>query len=221
MSELSAIAGQLMSYRTLADGSLRITVDLPETESSHFHELFPKVHLEVAVARLNPIELAAAQNAAAQAKGSFGKHAQSLRVSGFCALYDVWRACGSDDLFLQHVRTLKCAARSGVPCEGDVQAAHVWRLKDGFGKGVKGPYAAIPLCVRHHGLQHSETEDAIGGREYMEAQRYQVVVQWAWDKIKNDIGVASMADASPAAVFAWAEKRGVERLLPTAYKEAA
>lgn len=215
VSDIAAIAGQLMSYRTLADGGLRITVDLPTTESKHFHDLFPEVHCQVAVAALKPVDLAAQQ------PEDYGQYAKALRLSVFFGIPEVWKATGSDEQFLTFVRTQKCCARSGKPCEGPVQAAHVWRIADGFAKGVKGPYAAVPLCAHHHRLQHNDGEGAIGGRAYMEQQAQQMRVQWIWAEIKDDIGVASMRDAEPAKVFAWCQKKGIERYLPAAFKECA
>lgn len=217
MSDLNAIAGQLVSYRTLADGALRITVDLPETETQHFHSLFPAVHCEVAVAPMRPVQMAASQTKS----DDWGKFAQELRLSSFLGQMAVWRAAGSDAQFLAWVRTQKCVARSGKPCDGPIEAAHVWRLKDDFGKGIKGDYAAVPLCAFHHRLHHQETEDAIGGREYLEKKRYDIVTSWVWAVIKDDLFVASMADAEPAKVLAWCQKRQVERYLPECYREAA
>ncbi len=217
MNDTSVIAGQLMSYRTLADGGLRITIDLPTTESSHFHALFPEVHCEVAVARLTP----QAMEKALAPETDYGQYAKALRLSVFFTIEEVWRACGSDEQFLAFVRTQKCCARSGTPCDGPVQAAHVWRLKSGFGKGVKGPYSAVPLCAAHHRLQHNNGEDAIGGRAYMEQKAQETRVAWIWFEIKDDIGVASMRDAEPAKVYAWCQKRGIERYLPAAFKDCA
>lgn len=216
MSDVHAIAGNLVGYRTLADGALRITVDLPETETQHFHALFPVVHCEVAVAPMRPVQMAAASQTL-----DFGQQAKILRASNFCTRPEVWRAAGSDEQFLAWVRTQKCVARSGQPCDGPIQAAHVWRLKDDFGKGVKGPYAAVPLCAFHHRLHHQETEDAIGGRQYMEDKRWEVVIAWVWATIKDDLLVASMRDAEPAKVLAWCQKRGVAQYLPAEYREAA
>lgn len=214
MADTLAIAGQLMSYRTLADGGLRITIDLPTTESGHFHECFPEVHCQVAVA---PLNLATASEPAVD----YGNYAKALWLSVFFGVPEVWSATGTDEAFLAWARTQRCIARSGVPCDGPIQAAHVWRQKDGFGKGVKGPYAAVPLCAGHHRLQHQNGEDAIGGRMYMEQQRYAALREWVWAEIKDDVGVASMRDADPAKVLAWAQKRGIEQYLPAAYKEAA
>ena len=214
MTDIAAIAGMLMSYRTLADGGLRITVDLPTTESEHFHSLFKEVHCQVAVAPMLPVELATQQ------PEDYGQYAKALRLSVFFGIKEVWQAVGSDEQFLAFVRTLKCIARSG-PCDGPIQAAHVWRIADGFGKGVKGPYAAVPLCAGHHRLQHNNGEDAVGGRAYMEKMGYEVRVRWIWAEIKDDIGVASMRDADPAKVLAWCQRKGIDRYLPAAFKECA
>jgi hypothetical protein len=214
VTDIAAIAGMLMSYRTLADGGLRITVDLPTTESEHFHSLFKEVHCQVAVAPMLPVELATQQ------PEDYGQYAKALRLSVFFGIKEVWQAVGSDEQFLAFVRTLKCIARSG-PCDGPIQAAHVWRIADGFGKGVKGPYAAVPLCAGHHRLQHNNGEDAVGGRAYMEKMGYEVRVRWIWAEIKDDIGVASMRDADPAKVLAWCQRKGIDRYLPAAFKECA
>ena len=215
VSDIAAIAGQLMSYRTLADGGLRITVDLPTTESEHFHALFKEVHCQVAVAPLRAVDLAVQQ------PQDYGQYAKALRLSVFFGIPEVWKATGSDEQFLEFVRTQKCIARSGVPCDGPIQAAHVWRLKDGFGKGVKGPYAAVPLCAAHHGAQHNGGEGAIGGRAYMEQMAQECRIRWIWSEIKDDIGVASMRDAEPTKVFAWCQKKNIERHLPAAFKDVA
>lgn len=218
MSEIDAIAGMLMSYRTLADGGVRVTIDLPTTESRHFHSLFPEIHCEVAIARL-VADIANAQ--AAESPRDYGQYAKALRLSVFFGIPEVWSAVGTDEQFLAYVRTQKCIARAGVPCNGPIQAAHVWRLRDGFGKGVKGPYAAVPLCAYHHQLQHNNGEEAIGGRAYMEQMAQECRRRWIWAEIKDDIGVASMRDAEPAKVYAWCEKRGVEKYLPAAFKDVA
>lgn len=218
MSEIDAIAGMLMSYRTLADGGVRVTIDLPTTESRHFHSLFPEIHCEVAIARL-VADIANAQ--AAESPRDYGQYAKALRLSVFFGIPEVWSAVGTDEQFLAYVRTQKCIARAGVPCNGPIQAAHVWRLRDGFGKGVKGPYAAVPLCAYHHQLQHNNGEDAVGGRAYMDQMAQECRRRWIWAEIKDDIGVASMRDAEPAKVYAWCEKRGVEKYLPAAFKDVA
>jgi hypothetical protein len=212
MDNVTAIAGQLMSYRTLADGGLRVTIDLPLTENSHFHELFKEVHCQVAIAPLN---------LATSSPGDYGELAKTLWLSVFFGIAEVWKACGTDEEFLAFVRTQKCCARSGAGCDGPIQAAHVWRLAAGAGKGVKPPYSAVPLCAAHHRFQHANGEDAIGGRAYMEQQAYEARRNWIWAVIRDDVGVASMRDAEPAKVIAWAQRRGIEKYLPADYRDAA
>jgi hypothetical protein len=57
MNEQSfAICGVLYGYKALADGSLRVTIDLDEKQIRQFHELFPAVHGFVALAPLAEAE---------------------------------------------------------------------------------------------------------------------------------------------------------------------
>lgn len=57
MNQPGAIAGTLSGYRTMADGTLRLTVDLSEFQSRGFHDLFPAVHCLVAIAPLLPSQV--------------------------------------------------------------------------------------------------------------------------------------------------------------------
>ena len=49
----AAVQGSLSGYRTMADGTLRIQVDLDELQSALFHEARFTTGVAVAVARLN------------------------------------------------------------------------------------------------------------------------------------------------------------------------
>lgn len=49
---MSAISGTLAGYKTLMDGTLRITVDLGQYQAQEFHRLFPAVDKPVALAPL-------------------------------------------------------------------------------------------------------------------------------------------------------------------------
>jgi hypothetical protein len=265
MTDINAVAGFLSSYRTLADGSLRIVIDLPEIESLRFHGIFPRVNIEVAVIPLKPGALEAAQKVP-QSPGdvsgddgqveqstpdgqappivprltslastvpkpepgdplyqphSRGEYARELRLSGFFNHPEVWRAAGTDTQFLKWLRGQKCVARAGTPCEGDVVPAHVWRLSYGFGKGEKGPYAAVPMCHKHHSRQHALGEGAIGGREYMERARDEALKSWVWERIREAVGVRSMAAAEPRQVLVWAQKHGVAQFLPDCFQRLA
>ena len=49
----AAVQGVLTAYRTMADGSLRLTIELDELQAHEFHQAFTGINLAVAVARLN------------------------------------------------------------------------------------------------------------------------------------------------------------------------
>lgn len=92
-------------------------------------------------------------------KGEWGKEAQILRQSGFFRSPAVWRAVGTDKDYLEWLKTQECAAKHLGGCEGDIVAAHVRRISNGSGVGIKPKeFSAIPLCHRHHMLQHQKGE---------------------------------------------------------------
>lgn len=150
----------------------------------------------------------------------FGDKAEALRLSGFCRKPETWRALGKDSDFLAWVRTQPCAAPkmgARTPCGGDVVAAHVRRIANGAGTGIKPEYSAIPLCDTHHREQHQVGESAIAPRETWDAMRLRTVEAWAWSRLRAELGVVTMADADPAAVRQWAESHHIAKLLPEEY----
>jgi hypothetical protein len=48
----AAVSGTISGYKTLADGTLRLTIDLNEPQANIYHQFFHGLHIEVAVARL-------------------------------------------------------------------------------------------------------------------------------------------------------------------------
>lgn len=152
---------------------------------------------------------------------TYGDHARALKLSGFTRTPDVWRALGTDADFLSWLRKQDCAARGQGECGGDVVAAHVRRIADGAGMGLKPEYSAIPLCDVHHRHQHQHGESALGGKDWFDRQRMHYVSEWAWTRLRAALGVESLRDASPEVVRQWAEAKGVERYLPVGYREVA
>lgn len=153
-------------------------------------------------------------------KPDYGQQAEALRLSGFCRKPETWRALVKDSDFLAWVRTQPCAAPkmgAGRPCGGDVVAAHVRRIANGAGTGIKPEYSAIPICDAHHRQQHQHCESSIAPREAWDAMRLRTVEAWAWSRLRAELGVRTMADASPAAVRQWAESRRIAELLPDGY----
>jgi len=207
---MSAISGTYRSVKTMmGDGTPRITIDLDCT-LAEFSELGPTPGDVFAIAKLSP----AAAKATLKPKSLYGEAARALMLSGFFRSPDVWRAVGTDAEFLAWLRRMPCAVCNGEPAE----AAHVRRVADGAGTGIKPQYSAIPLCHEHHALQHQKGESAIGGKEWCDRQRIEHVQNWAWAKIKSDLGYESMADVPPAELRQWAVETGVDRFLPEDYR---
>jgi len=144
----------------------------------------------------------------------YGKEAQALKQSSFFRTPDVWRELGTDDEFLKWIRSMPCAV-----CRNEitVEAAHVRRIADGAGTGIKPQFSAIPLCAEHHRLQHQQGESAIGGKEWVDKQRIEHVGEWAWAQLKAELGYESMAEAPPERIQMWAIEHDVQQYLPSEY----
>lgn len=152
-----------------------------------------------------------------QKKHAYGVEAQKLKLSGFCRSPAVWEVIGQDSQFLAWVRAQPCIIPEG-PHEGDIVAAHVRRVADGAGTGIKPEFSAVPMCARHHREQHQHGESVLGGKEKFDAWRIETVERWAWEMLRAWMGYESMADVPPPTLRAWARDRGVDHLLPAIYR---
>ncbi|MHB8727610.1 MAG: hypothetical protein ACYC9K_01075 [Sulfuricaulis sp.] len=92
----------------------------------------------------------------------YGKQASELYKNGFFLNPKVLEKVGTDEEFLGWLKLQPCAAAHFGDCEGDVVAAHVRRIANGAGTGLKpNQYSAIPLCHKHHMLQHVAGQNAL------------------------------------------------------------
>jgi hypothetical protein len=226
----------LLKWKTMADGSWRAEIDFGDLGGAP--KIMPRER--VAVALLGPIingeagdppagnppspppeqDIGSRRPDVSRPRHPYGASARELKLSGFCRSPDVWRAVGTDEEFLRWVRTQPCAARRFGPCEGDVVAAHVRRIANGAGMGVKPKdFSAIPLCHRHHMLQHQHGEERLAPKAQWDEWRIQYVEQWAWESLRSLLGYESMGDVPPAVLHAWAETHGLDRYLPLAYRQ--
>lgn len=147
-------------------------------------------------------------------KGPWGKEAAMLKRSGFFRSPDVWQWLGTDADYLKWVRQQKCAVCGTTQ---SIEAAHVRRIADGAGTGIKPAWSAISLCSDHHAAQHNYGETAIGGKEEVNRMRILHVERWAWERFREIMEVDSMTKLDPDIIIAWAKWRGVERYLPRGY----
>lgn len=234
MTDQVAITGQTNTYRALADGRIRLTVDIDPEYRVAVAQSFGEVGTGVAIALLNQ-QRDRQQRITQNAKGPYGEQAKELKLSGFFRIPDVWRAIGKDEEFLAWLRTKECAAKEllrprvpvlvfpspqvrSIPCDGDIVAAHIRRIANGAGTGIKPPFSALPLCNNHHMLQHQKGEGALGGKEWFDQQRIKYVEQWAWETLKAALGYESFADINPRIIYDWAQPHDLIKYLPSSYK---
>lgn len=213
-------------YRELSDGTLRVQIDVDPRDKPAFLLMFPDSGDPMVVARITD----AAQREDLMnhvAPKGFGEEARILKQSGFFRSPDVWKAIGADSNFLAWLRQQRCVADVGMlpheqkACGGMIVAAHVLRIANGAGKGIKPEYSAIPLCDKHHRLQHQHGESYVGGADHFDKQRIRHLQNWGWQRLKEQLGVESMTALEPGRLVAWAENKGVVEALPRAYREAA
>lgn len=148
---------------------------------------------------------------------TYGLLAAKLRQSSFFRSADVWQAVGTDREFLDWIPTQTCCVKAPYHV-GDVIAAHVRRVADGAGTGLKPPYSAVPLCTHHHDIQHNQGEGAIGGKEFLDQARIETLVKWGWADLKKQLGYAHWSEVPPRVLNTWAMENRVINYLPPEYR---
>lgn len=150
--------------------------------------------------------------------GPHGDFYQILWKSGWFYNPAVWRAVGTDEQFLAWLRTQPCACAKSltgsIDCGGDVVAAHVRRVANGAGTGIKPQYSAIPMCDAHHRWQHQHGETPFGGPEWFDKQRGEHLVRWVKSCLYERLGVTSLADVHPAVFMDLINELGAGHTLP-------
>lgn len=202
------LAGLIVTRRPakeMADGTLRVQVDVEPNDRRLFLDMFPENGDPMAVARLSDEAIIAHQQGRAFAqveqkpgKGTEGQFAKWLVQSGFFRKPDVWRWLGSDGDFLDWLKEQDCAYHSAPDRhDGDVVPAHVRRIADGAGTAIKPEYSAIPLCNKHHLQQHQHGEAHLGGKEWFDRQRIVWIEKWGRLQLKEKAGIDSLTKLTP------------------------
>lgn len=153
---------------------------------------------------------------------TWSHEAEILWRSGFFMAPAVWRQIGRDADYLGWLRSQPCAFCKAKPApESPTQAAHVRRVSEGSGMGIKPEYCAVPLCVEHHLLQHQKGEVELGGKEQFDKWRIRYVKQWAWETLKRELRYDHWYEIAPEVLDDWAEMKGLSHYLPKEYRDAA
>lgn len=148
---------------------------------------------------------------------TYGQLAAKLRQSSFFRSADIWQAIGTDQEFLDWLPSQGCCVKA-MGHRGDVVAAHVRRVADGAGTGIKPPYSAVPLCTYHHDIQHNQGESAVGGKEFLDQARIEALTEWGWASLKRQLGYAHWSEVPPDVLRTWAMENKVTNYLPSEYR---
>lgn len=218
VTEAAILRGSFVRMQTMADGTPRLIIDLPQTTLTQLGALELDPGAPLAIARLT--QQAAQQASQVAAQAIYGEEAKTLRLSTFFRTPQVWQAVGTDAEFLAWLRTQPCCSPIR-PHGGDVVAAHVRRVSEGAGTGIKPPYCAIPLCDHHHGQSHQYGDSRIGPREWWDHKRIEHVQRWAWEALKSSLGYEHWSGVPPTVLRDWADEHGLSMMLPNAYRSAA
>lgn len=212
-SEAQAISAVRRTYRELADGTLRVQIDVDPRFKQDFLRLFPETDMPLAIAPLR-------HDFEVQRGTEYGHEAKALRLSGFFRMPEVWKAIGTDDDYLHWLKGQKCSYCGRKNAGWSIVPAHVRRVANGAGTGIKPEYSAIALCSMCHNLQHQKGEGALGGKEQFDKWRIDQLEQWAWETLKAGLGHSHWSNVPPAEMLAWAQRYELDRYLPAIYRQA-
>lgn len=158
----------------------------------------------------------------------YGAHYQALYQSGFFNNPALWRWAGTDGDYQEWVRNQpSCVSgkqdwNNGV---GKCEYAHVRRVANGAGTGIKPEYCGVPLTHEEHALQHAQGETALlrafninfaTAPEWFEKQAIKYRTDWLKSEIYAYFDVGSLKEIEPAEFAAWAKQHGFA--LPNIFK---
>ena len=222
------ISGTVTSSSNSQTGRRRISVvfdtaDYEQDKKDLFDSMFKNLPVSVAVAVISDEAAAEDMSKAlveSEPEALYGDQARILRLSAFFRTPTVWKAIGTDDEFLKWVRSRHCCLCKGNLGLSSSEAAHVRRVANGSGMGIKPIYSAIPLCHTHHMEQHNQGEETMGGKEMFDKLRIKYVSKWAWDALKEILDCSSWKFVNPDKFIEWCKLNNVEKFIPAEYLSA-
>ena len=225
MKETNAIIAVIDAVRTRASTSeVILSLALPIEKAALISSLMSKVGHSVGVAFAD-VENASRgtlnkSHEVSQKPKNFGTDAKALRLSSFFRTPAVWEQVGTDEEFLDWVRSQPCSVCDDYDYLDDgrkvTEAAHVRRVANGAGTGIKPRSSAIPLCHKHHVLQHAKGEAELNLD--FTIKRMEAVRKWGWMTLKKQLGYESWKDVPPHVLKAWATEHNVSQYLPIKYR---
>ena len=208
----AAVQATVSKFLSLADGTVRLQVDVHHRDSSQALRVLCEVGAAVVVARLRDATLAPEPTTTEVAEKPEGRDAltgqilQGFYKNGFFQSPKALAALGKDYEFLQWVRHQPACWQCGVMDSKDnpIQAAHVRRVGSGAGTGTKPPFSAIPLCSTCHSIQHATGESGLAPPEWWETNAAKAREEWGHEKLRHKFGTDSVsASVSADDLFTW------------------
>lgn len=235
-----AVQATVSKFLSLADGTLRLQVDVHHRDSHAALELLCEVGATVAVARL--VDSTLSQGAPRQyTAGAVGPGDEEPTTSarepdpltgtilahfykaGFFQSPKVLKVLGHDAELLQWCRSQVCwhCGKQDLHVDGDgvehfyVQAAHVRRIAAGSGTSRKPPYSAIPLCSNCHSIQHAVGESGLAPDDWWQSKAADARQEWGHKKLREAFATDSVSrDVSADDLWAWLHSNDLHRYLP-------
>ena len=220
-----ALQGTVSKYQSLADGTLRVQVDVHHGDTQAALSLLCEVGAAVAIARLRDglatgdagqSEEPANEREKDPLTGTIMAH---FYKTGFFQSPKVLKVLGVDAELLQWCRRQRCWHCDQVDMtEGGVefvQAAHVRRVADGSGTSRKPPYSAIPLCSNCHSIQHAVGESGLAPDEWWQSKAAQAREEWGHEKLREVFATDSISrDVDADDLCSWLRANDLHRYLP-------
>lgn len=215
---MTAIAAVTRTLRTMADGTVRVTIDIEPTSSAEAFAMLGQPDTPIAVARLT-IE-SSQQQAQQQAADNYGGYYTALHKIGWFYNPRVAPAWGSDAQYQAWCRKQPSAydgAADWHPERGEsvCEYAHVRRAGNA-GTGCKPEFSGIPLTHLQHQLQHQHGESHFAPFDFEKAAA-EHLKKWICEQIRAVFRVDSMRDIPPNEFRAECVKRGIGDTLPAIF----
>lgn len=217
---MSAVQATVSKFMSLADGTLRLQVDVHQTDSKVALELLCEVGQTVAVAALADSDAGEVEEVAAyqenECDNSAGKLMQALYRGGWFHAPKVLAALGKDAGYLQWVRQQERCQQCNNPGteEAPIQAAHYRKVGSGAGTGVKPPFSAVSLCSTCHATQHAKGYSALAPVGVWEAWVASTKAGWGHQRMRDIFETESMTAVPAQYVVEWALEHELNALIP-------
>jgi len=210
------ITGNVIQFEKKEDGIIYAQIAIDSEYSIKAEEILSGDRIPVVVARLNNEDVK-------KKSGPYGQYAKALVQSGFFRSPVLWNVVGSDVQYLTWLKKQRCAFTGEYGHEDNpIVAAHVRRVSNGSGMGIKPPFSAIPLNNFHHQQQHLHGEDSINNESWWSTQRIKHVEKWALERfrylLKEQFGVESLTWLSPDLMFKLSTENNFYHIVPAIYK---